>query len=916
MVAGMRASDGSLVIEAGHVEAGRAAFDAVLIDASWHAGKSRGSIGARVGAVAIKGRLDADVRSDDLSFAATAATGAVVQQQIKGIAATAGGIDAKLTARARLGQDLGQNMRAAVDVRNAELSLPRKDGEKLSITLEAIHADWQKSPDTLRVAASGAAFGERFDARIEGANALRLLRGEAWELSASGAFGPLRLQTKGSLALRDGKPLAQLDVTAAADGLGSFVPAAAAKLPLDVRGRIELAEAAWHVNLAAMRWGKTQGRVNASGSLPFAARPLAAEAVFDVLDLASFSGHGGSGDLWERQWLPRRLSFPDADIALRAARVLAPGGAVAKVEASAKTRGGRLEQAPFALETDGAAIDGKFSADLRQDTAQVSATLAARGLDRFVVGERGADGGIRLKVGSVKATAAATGNRLRELAASVELHIDARDAHAAIERRGEGPKLEAVLSETALSVAAGRATSLKISGTFADQALSIEASSGPLATWLPPGGAPFAFSLSGRVAGLDVAAKGEVPVGAAAGEAALDVRVSAEHLDALNTLLNADLPALGPFVLEATRRKSGQGEAAADIKIALGESRMAGRVASRRAGDRPAFDIDLTSTLLRLEDLGSKALAEPPEGDRKRQPTRKPSAKDVQHAQGLLDELNTGLRKFDARAHLALQRITSAGEDVGRVEAVAKLESGRLRLAPFRYDGSLGGTLDADLDADFATDDPRYRLAATFDRLHYGALMKSIEPGHSSAGEMSLKLKLSGNGAFATIAPTLEGDAGLVIFPSGQPSAWLDKLGGGLLRNLGTNMDAEASTKMNCAVATFDIAGGRAKSAALMLDSMRIRAAGELEVDLASGALQGQLAPKSKRPELFSASVPLGIGGTLAHPKIAPLTGSLAVSAARYYYFAYAFLFDTVTTKRLAEDGRPDCIAAYEHLAK
>jgi len=60
----------------------------------------------------------------------------------------------------------------------------------------------------------------------------------------------------------------------------------------------------------------------------------------------------------------------------------------------------------------------------------------------------------------------------------------------------------------------------------------------------------------------------------------------------------------------------------------------------------------------------------------------------------------------------------------------------------------------------------------------------------------------------------------------------------------------------------------------------------------------------------------LGIGGTLANPKVAPQTGSFAVTAARYYYFAYAFLFDTVTTKQLAEDGRPDCIAAYEHLAK
>jgi len=253
---------------------------------------------------------------------------------------------------------------------------------------------------------------------------------------------------------------------------------------------------------------------------------------------------------------------------------------------------------------------------------------------------------------------------------------------------------------------------------------------------------------------------------------------------------------------------------------------------------------------------------------------------------------------------------------VGRVDAQVKLESGRVRLAPFRYDGSHGGALNVDLDADIATEDASYRLSAAFDRLQYGQLMKSIDPAHDDTGEVSMKLKLSGHGSLATIAPTLEGEAGLIAFPGAKPSSRLDKWGGGLLRNLGRNVDAEKGSSINCAVATFQVAGGRAKSAALMLDTPRMRAAGELEVDFANGELKGQIAPKSKRPELFSAPVPLEIGGTLAHPKVSPLAGSLARVAARYYYFAYAFLFDTATTRQLAEDGRPDCRAAYERLAQ
>ncbi|MBK5104063.1 MAG: AsmA family protein, partial [Burkholderiales bacterium] len=916
IIAGVRASTGSLTVEADQLATGRAVFDAARIDGNWNAGHGRAEFGTRWDRTPIKGTFDADVRSEVLSFAATAATGAIALRQKKGVSATASRIDAKLSARGRLGVDLDQGVRASIEARKGALSLPRESGKALAITLDSIRAEWQ-ARDTLSVTASGAVMGERFDARVEGADAQRLFRGEPWQLNASGAYGPLRLETTGRLALREGKPVAQLDVTAASDALGSLVPGAIAKLPLDVRGRIELEQAAWRADLASLRLGKTQGAAKISGSLPFAAHPLAAQANFDLLDLAAFASDAGGGDPWERQWLPSGLAFPDADIAINAARVATPKGEITKVEVNAKTRGGRLEHMPFALEVDGAAIRGNFAADLRQDTAQVSATIEAGGLDRFIADKDAGEGGVRIKVGSVKLGAEATGNRLRELAANAELQLELRDAYAANDRRGKGPRLGVTLSDAALSASPDKPTRLKMSGTYADQPLSIEADSGPLASWLPAANAPRPFTISGRVAGLDLAAKGEIPANGAMREVALELRIGAERLDALNALLNADLPSVGPFVLEAVRRKSAEGEAA-DIKFTLGESSIAGRVASRRVGDRPAFDIDLTSPLLRLEDLGAKALAQPPERnkDAKRPPRKQASAKDMQHAQALLDEAHRSLRKFDARMHLALARITAGGKDVGRADVVAKLDSGHLRVAPFRIDGPGGGSLDFDFEANMASENTAYRFAATINRFRYGELLKDIDPKHTAEGELSLRLKLSGRGALAVMAPTLEGEAGLVIFPSGQPSAWLDKLGGGLLRNLGTNLDGGQGSKLNCAVATFGLAGGRAKSAALMLDSTRVRAAGELEVDFANGTLRGQIVPKSKRAELFATSLPLVISGTLAKPEVALLTGTLAVTAARTYLFAYAYLFDAATSGQLAEDGRPDCIAAYERLAK
>ncbi|MBE0627372.1 MAG: AsmA family protein [Burkholderiales bacterium] len=914
IIASVRASAGSLVVDVGQVAAGRAVLDAALIDGSWDAGKGRGSFGARWDKTRIKGTFDADVRDDVLSFAANAATGAIALQQKKAISATAGRIDAQLSARGRLGVDLDKGVRASIEARNVALSLPRDNAKVFAINLDTLRADWQ-AHDTLRMAAAGTALGERFDARVEGADAQRLLRGEPWQLNASGAYGAMRLKSTGRVALREGKPLAQLDVTAASDALGSLVPRAIAKLPLDVRGRIELEPAAWRVDLASLRLGKTQGAMKVSGSLPFAARPLAAQATFELLDLRAYASEGGGADIWERQWLPGSIALPDAELALQAARVATPRGEIAKVELNAQTRAGRLEHMPFALEVDGAAIRGSLAADLRQEAAQVSATIEAAGVDRFIADRDAAEGGVRIKVGSVKLGAQARGNRLRELAGSAELRIELRDVYTAIERSGKDPKFELNVSDAELAAAPGSPTRLKMSGTFADQPLSIEADSGPLASWLPAADAPRPFSLSGRVAGLDLAAKGEIPVGGAMRAAALEARISADSLDAANALFNSDLPPVGPFVLEAVRRKSDTG-VAADIKLALGESRIAGQVASRYAGNRPAFDIDLKGALLRLEDLGVEGAepAHPPKV--KRRPSVQPSAKSVAHAQALLDALRDSLRGFDARLRLALPRISAGGKEVGQADVLAQLDSGRLRLAPLKFLGPLAGSLDAELEADMSGAETSYRLATTIERLRYGEVIKKIDPKHSGEGELSLRLELSGRGALDSIAATVDGSAGVIIFPSGLSSAWLDKLGGGLLRNVGRNLDSDQGSKLNCAVATFQIEQGRAKSTALMLDSTRVRAAGELDIDFVNENLQGQIAPKSKRPEMFTKRLPLVISGTFAQPRISLLTGGLAVTAARYYYFAYAFLFDAATSGQLAEDGRPDCIAAYERLAK
>ena len=800
-------------------------------------------------------------------------------------------------------------------VQEAKLEVPLRDGVKSALAVDSARVEWQ-ARDMLRAVLAGTVFNERFNARIEGADAAKLLHGDPWPLRATGAFGPLRVETAGSVALRSGKALADLGFTASAQSLGSLAGhnKPLAKLPLEAKGRAALTEGDWRVDLASMRLGRTRGRAQASGSVPFGARPVGAEISFDVLDLAELALPPGTSDAWERELLPR-LALPDADLAVSAARIVLPRGESVQAQAGARMRGGRLEQAPFVLKLDGASIKGTLAADLQPAAAQLSATLEASGLEARHLDAQLPKAGVRIKIGNATLTATATGNRLRELAANAVLRADAGEIEIAIDERGARHALAGSLATANLSAQAGQPTTLTASGAFAGQPLALEASTAPLSALLPSGNVP--FSVAGKIAGADVTARGQMRRSGTSPTAEFDLSVATARLDALNALLDTNLPPVGPLLLDVGVRIAEKSAASANVKMTLGESRIAAQISRRRTGNRPSVEADFTAPLLRLEDLGSEYWAENkahPKGGQ-RPAGKKPSLRDVARAEAFGMAFQNALRGFDARLRLVAERVTAAGADYGRIDAAATLDAGRLRIAPVKLTAK-SATLEVNLDVDISTEPPRYRLETTLDEFRYGKLLKSMDPKSDDDGSLSLKLHLAGRGKLHEIAPTLEGQVDFVAFPRGPNASVLDRWGGGFLRRLVPAMDSAKGSALNCAVANFDVGKGRAKSAALMVDSTRVRAAGQLEIELASGALKGIIAPKPKRAELFSTLLPVEIGGTLTAPKIGVASGGLVVSAARLFYFEFAYLYDAAASGRLAADGRDDCIAAYNRLAR
>jgi len=688
------------------------------------------------------------------------------------------------------------------------------------------------------------------------------LGGETLRVNGAGSLDAVRLHAQGELAVRQRGVTADLEVGANAESLVG--------LPLQARGRATVGEADWRLEVASLRLGRTRGRAGLAGALAPAKRPIAAHAEFELLDVAELTQGRSKADtpLWERALLPRGASLPDADVKIEAESVALPQRTTLKLKGNAQLRGGRI-----------------------------AATLEARELS---VPQFGAS------AGRVALEVTASGGTLRELAAGATLRVGARDARIATRR--EGVELDGTFSEARLSAAPEVRTTLSAAGSVFELPLALQASAAPLATLLPSGDGE--FDVSGRI--------GEVALRAGwARDSPIRLRLDAPRLDALDALLARKLPPVGPVSVEASVHGFGTRQQSADATLALGDSRVNGRLAGGQTADgRLTVDLALTSSHLRLEDLGVRQWAERAES------APRPSAVDevksfkrqMERAEAQAAALGRTLRKFDARAELSVARVTSGAAELGRAELAATLERGHLRLAPFKLDASQG-KLSLSLDADMSTDEPGYRLEGELDQFRYGALLRGIDSASKDNGSLSLKLALSAHGRLGALAPSIAGTADFLLFPSDIRSRALSLWGGGLLRLIGGALDKEAGARVNCAVARFNVSGGIAKSEALMLDSTSTRAAGELEVNLVDYRLKGFMAPKGKSAHMLSPQVPVGIGGTLDDPRVGVEVAGIPRAAVRTFYFLPAYLYDSFFSGSMPADGSEDCVRAYRRIS-
>ncbi len=414
------------------------------------------------------------------------------------------------------------------------------------------------------------------------------------------------------------------------------------------------------------------------------------------------------------------------------------------------------------------------------------------------------------------------------------------------------------LTKGTATAAADAPMELRLEGAYADAPFMVSFVGGSLAELTAPT-KPWPVEVMARVAGTTVNAEGTVnrPL---EGEG-FDLRVTIEgtQLSGLNPLLNAELPAFGPYAVSGRFVNADDNYSLSELEIKVDRHHVTGNLEIVTSGPRPRIAAHLSADKIHLEDL-TKALKK-----------RKDQAPAKQDDERVIPDVTIpvkALRSVDLELNLNVTDVLAGPTGLGDVVLKAKLENGRLLIAPFKARLS-GGQLSVKLEVDAAKDMPVVKFELTAEHVDYGALLKVLEVTDAIESVLDADVDVTGRGnTLRSVFANANGSAVLVSGPGSIDHDKLDLWGTDLLIGIMMVPMVAVKTKkvmkLNCMVWPLDVTNGVARSEAILIDMPKVTVAGNGTINLGTEELDLLLKPARKKASLLSLSPTVRVTGTLS----------------------------------------------------
>lgn len=899
-----------------------------------HDGKLDAPIEATITGVALKGGVKADGAANPPRFGLTLGTtdsdlGGLAElfAGARGMKGHLGRFALAIAAEGDQGAELVQTLDIRLDVERSKLSYGNIEGGRpVEFSLDTFSVALPAGKP-LSGKLRGTLLGQPIQADLTGGALEKVMNDERTALDFDLRSGSVRAHLAGVLAVPTATSGPELAFDLTADRTSDVArwlgvkPGASAKVVL--KGKAALTEDAWKVQDVALRLGRTQ--LTAAGALvrehgkPVVQVKLEATEI-DVAELQSLLPPGEkkpaaetapSRPVLQIPIMPKGIDLGDADVTLRVKKVTGTPLNPRDIAFDGRIRDGAMSPSAFAATVADVPFRGAISLDLRGEPVS-SLYLGANDVDvGRLLRTFGLAQNIDAHIDSFQIALVARASLLGEMLERSELtgnldggRVILRDANTKAEAR-------IALESGVLAAKPGAPVRLDLKGAFDTTPVTLSLETAKAADLLKPDQRiPFRFQAEAAETKVQLSGAIAKPVGK--GDIELALAVEGRSFDRLNGLARAALPPWGPYALGGKFRMSNQGYAVEDLEFRVADSRLRGRGALVTAGAKPKLTIDLASPRIQLDDFklgdwSATGKKEAPKEEKKvsAEEAKAKAAKATDDAQKLLSP--AVLRRQDAYLLVKVDEVLSGPDKLGSGRLEAKLENGRADIGPMEVNVP-GGSAKLWLGYEPTETEVKVNTKLRIERFDYGILARRFLPKDDYKGLLTVRMDVdSRTEALSDILKAGNGSLEFTVWPDRMPSGLVDLWAVNVFTALLPAVDKSKASKINCAVAKFDLQDGVLKHRTIVLDTSRMRVSGEGSVDFHTEKLHLRMAPKAKVPEFLSLAIPVEVNGTFREPKVGVAAMDVVGMVGKFATSIFWVPIQRLVEKPVAEDGGEVC---------
>ena len=573
------------------------------------------------------------------------------------------------------------------------------------------------------------------------------------------------------------------------------------------------------------------------------------------------------------------------------------------LDIAASVRRGTIEEAPFSIVLDNAQVHGHFSLDVSGDTPQMSAHISTREWDiGSMLEELELAIGLDLSIENVETELSTSGWSIRELFTNLQFKTEATNGHYSFTDKNTGASLPVSINTAHISAIPGDSISARFVGEINSHPVTITVDIDDRRD--EPAENVDEVIVVARFKNGDTLWKleGQIPLPYQVDKLIVQSELSGKKTDDLNSLLDLDLPAIGPYRLSGLLQFIPEGYQLNQLEAEIGTSYLSGKVELNTKAIPPNLMIDLVSKQIQLNDFRTAGGSQP---EKENDPQQEQSSnRKVLTDQDIVDE-------FNATVSIQVKNVLSGNDYLGSGLIKYEQKDGQVWIRPLEI-AMPHGDVAIDFYRQPYGENLFYAMDIDIEELDYGVVGRWYQPDTDMAGTISIMSYLQGvSPDFETLLANSSGAIDFAIQPYQMRAGVIDIWALNLLRFLTPLVTSDEESKYNCAAGRFNLDDGILNHESFLIDTSRVQVKGTVEVDFRKGWIDAVFRPIPKRPQFLSLATPIRVNGSLDDLNVGIARGGILGTVVRFVTSYIVVPLQWVILERVPEDDTHTCLQLF-----